>query len=199
MKEDTFNDELFTYFQYRYDTEFERSQSLVDRMNLGLGVLSVLGGLAAYLLSSFKFSPFYWRHLCFYIPLAIGAAFLLKSLWHFGSALARGWSYIHVPTALRLGQYVDEMKAANDATDPDTLASIRGEFINIVAERYKECATVNWYLNIERQTQILRLYRWAMLSLLLLLLTSVAFLVFKGDFPVETTPVKIVNPVEIIR
>ena len=53
MEEDSFDDELFGYFKDRYAAEAERSKSLIDRMNLGVTILSILGGFAGYYLASF--------------------------------------------------------------------------------------------------------------------------------------------------
>ena len=197
MKEESFDDELFGYFKGRYEAEVERSKSLVDRMNLGVTILSILGGFAAYYLASFKFSPFVFKHLFFYVPFGCAVLSLLKALWHFKNALATGWRYDHVPDAKALGDYVNEMKAVNDITDPDIQARIRSEFISSIGNRYKECAAVNWYINVERQTEILRAYKLAMFTLALLLLTSVPFFVLKSGFQTDTTPITIINPVEI--
>jgi hypothetical protein len=197
MKEDSFDDELFGYFKDRYGAEAERSKSLIDRMNLGVTILSILGGFAGYYLASFKFDPFDFKHLFFYVPFGLGVLSLLKALWHFKNCLATGWRYNSVPDAKALGDYVDEMKAANDSSDPDIQARIRAEFIKSIGSRYKECAAVNYYINIERQTEILRAYKLAMLSLALFLITSVPFFVLKSGFQTDTTQVTIIKPVEI--
>ena len=42
MKEDTFDDELFTYYRDRFEAETSRTQDLFERLNLGVAILTVL-------------------------------------------------------------------------------------------------------------------------------------------------------------
>lgn len=197
MKEESFDDELFTYYKERFEAEIDRTQHLFERLSLGVAILTVLGGLVAYYLGSFKFFPFSWTHLFFYLPLACGSVFLAVSLWYFGSALAGLRKYKHVADTVALGQWVSEMRSANDATDPQVAARIRAEFVSDVGQRYKEAAAVNFYVNADRQLRIWRAYRLAMFSLAALLIASLPFFLLKSRFDIDPTPVRIISPVEV--
>ena len=164
---------------------------------MGVTILTVLGGLAAYYLTSFQFSPFYWKYLFFYVPYIAAVSCTLKSLWHLANALAKGWQFKYTPDANTVGQYIQDLISANDATNPEVRLKIRAAFIKNFGNLYKQDAAANFYTNTLRQKEILPAYRMAMFALALLLLTSIPFFVLKSGFQDDITMVKIINPVEI--
>ena len=197
MKEDSFDDELFHFFKSSYETEFTRRDKLSDRINLGVTLLTILGGLVAFYLSSFKLTPFCAIYLLFYAPLISGIVLMSISLWYFGLAIAKGRKYRYISHPHTLSQYVENMRAANKPLDQTTEKQIRSEFIQTVSGQYQVCTTLNFYVNTERQKKFLNGLKFATWSLALLLVTSLPFFIFKGGFHNEPQNVNIINPVEV--
>ncbi|MGD0812000.1 MAG: hypothetical protein ABSA83_00175 [Verrucomicrobiota bacterium] len=197
MKEETLTDELFGFFKAAYETEFARKDKLSDRINLGVTILTILGGLAAFYVSSFKQAPFSSAHLFFYVPLLSGIVLMAISLWQFGVAVAQGWDYHYVSDSSTLGHYVEDMRIQNAPVDETVEKQVRSKFLETVVGQYQVCATLNFYANAERERIFLRGLQFAMWSLALLLATSLPFFVLKGAFHDEPQKVSIVNPVEV--
>jgi xanthine/uracil permease len=197
MKEDSFDDELCSFFKSSYEAEFARRDKFSDRINLGVTLLTILGGLVAFYLSAFKPTAFSWAQLFFYTPLVLGVLIMSISLCLFRAAMAQGWDYHYLPHSETLARYVEDMKIANAPINKTNENRIRSEFIKTISGHYRLCATLNFYVNTERQKKLLRALRLSIWALVVLLATALPFFILKSGFNDEPQKVNIINPVEV--
>jgi peptidoglycan biosynthesis protein MviN/MurJ (putative lipid II flippase) len=196
MKENSFDDELFGFFKGLYETEFARRDKLSERVSFGISLLTLLGGLVVYYISSFKPASYTQTHLWFYVPLALGVVLMAISLVYFFLAMYHGWNYDYI-SAEGSRQYIEDLRVRNSPLTPGKENQIRDLFVRSVTDDYLACTKSNSSVNETRQKRILCGSVLAVWSLAVLLLASAPFFVLKSGFHDEPQRVTIVNPVEV--
>jgi hypothetical protein len=183
-----FDQELFNFYKESYEAELERKDKLLERLNIALTQLAILGGaLGFYVMVIPDVKGFLPADLFFYIPCGLACLSFLGSLGVVFYGVVRGDVYEYMPTSIEIAEAVEQNKKKNPNSD------IRASFVGNFGKQYCQCAATNWESNQNRNGRVNRIFQFLVVCMIFLILALPGYLRLKGHLETKPTEVKIVN------
>lgn len=187
-------EKVYTYFKEANAAEIDRMYKLDGMVNFPAATITVLVGIGAYYLQNspegfwFLFVPL----LSLYgVSIFACVAFLVCSFWHH--------EYLYPADPLRIKSTALEMAAyfaEKEGAGRQLADRVNEEFHSQLVDRLAECASHNRATNEKRINRLYWMTVSLLVSLVLLVVVSVAFYTYRTP-PTKVQDVKLISPVKI--
>jgi hypothetical protein len=192
-----FEKEVLEFYRECYQAELEKKETLLERVNLATGILTIMGGALAYYVNSMEVCHFRWIHLMFYIPFSVACISTLVSMIFVAIAFAKGFGYAYIAPTTKIAKYLEESAKYNETVPDNQKIDVQSAFFESLSRQYCEYASVNRNNNFVRSGHIFKSMRYGVVSMFIAIVAIPGFLILQKDFETKPTAVMISHPIQV--
>lgn len=178
------------FYKEHYFNEINRKQELTNALTIPLGVLVIIGGMAAFFARDFEFksniNSFIFAEL-----LAVATIFIVRTIYFLISSY-HNYKYNYLPDPLDLQDYHKSLieyhvSLGGKVEDADK------EFEDVIVKKYNNCTHINTWNNDSKSEFLHKANESLIYSLVLILLCVVPYLVHYYSKPDKIQKIEIIT------